>query len=114
MYLSGEIAKLGPFELISKGDDIPVFCWTMGDEYAKKASFNLYDLADKLRERGWLVPAYPMPRNRDDLVVQRIVVKEDFSRDLAERLLEDLRRAVAYFESQPGHEPKQEGSHFHH
>ena len=55
-----------------------------------------------------------MPRNRGDLVVQRIVVKEDFSRDLAERLLEDLRRAVAYFESQPGHEAKQEGSHFHH
>ena len=114
LYLSGEIAKLGPFELITKGDDIPVFCWTMDEEYAKKPSFNLYDLADKLRERGWLVPAYPMPRNRDDLVVQRIVVKEDFSRDLAERLLEDLRRAVAYFESQPGHEPKQEGSHFHH
>ena len=55
-----------------------------------------------------------MPRNRGDLVVQRIVAKEDFSRDLAERLLEDLRRAVEYFESQPGHKAKQEGSHFHH
>jgi glutamate decarboxylase len=55
-----------------------------------------------------------MPKNRQDLVVQRIVVKEDFSHDLAERLLGDLRRAVAYFESQPGHVPKQEGSHFHH
>jgi glutamate decarboxylase len=97
-----------------KGDDIPVFCWKMDEEYAKSASFSLYDLADKLRQRGWLVPAYPMPRNRGDLVVQRIVVKEDFSRDLAERLLEDLRRAVDYFELQPGHKAKQEGSHFHH
>ena len=65
-------------------------------------------------ERGWLVPAYKMPKNRDDLVVQRVVVKEDFSRDLAERLLDDLKRAVEYFESQPGHAAKEEGSHFHH
>jgi glutamate decarboxylase len=114
LYLSGEIGKMGPFRLITKGDDIPVFCWTMDEEYAKSASYSLYDLADKLRERGWLVPAYPMPKNRGDLVVQRIVVKEDFSHDLAERLLDDLRRAVAYFEAQKGHVAKQEGSHFHH
>ncbi len=114
LHLSGEIAKMGPFRLITKGDDLPVFCWTMDETYAKSASFSLYDLAEKLRERGWLVPAYPMPENRGDLVVQRIVVKEDFSRDLADRLLEDLRRAVAYFESQTGHTPKSEGSHFHH
>jgi len=61
-----------------------------------------------------LATPYPMPRNRGDLVVQHIVVKEDFSRELAERLLEDLRNAVACFESQPGHQPKEEGSHFHH
>jgi len=113
-FLSAEIAKLGPFELITRGDDIPVFCWKMDDAYAKSANFTLYDLAGKLRERGWLVPAYRMPKNRGDLVVQRIVVKEDFSRDLAEHLLEDLRRAVEYFESQPGHQAKEEGSHFHH
>jgi glutamate decarboxylase len=114
LYLSGEIGKLEPFRLISRGDDLPVFCWTLDAAYQKRASFTLYDLADKLRERGWLVPAYPMPPNRQDLVVQRIVVKEDFSRDLAERLLDDLRRAVSYFESQPGHRGKGSGTHFHH
>jgi glutamate decarboxylase len=114
LYLSAEIGKLEPFQLITNGSDIPVFCWTMKEAYAKKARFTLYDLADKLRERGWLVPAYPMPRNRQDLVVQRVVVKEDFSRDLAERLLEDIQRAVAYFESQPKHKPKTHGTHFRH
>ena len=114
LYLSGAIGKLAPFELITRGDDIPVFCWKMDESYAKSASWSLYDLADKLRERGWLVPAYPMPKNRSDLVVQRIVVKEDFSHDLAERLLEELKRAIAYFESQPGHRAKQHGNHFHH
>ena len=32
----------------------------------------------------------------------------------AERLLEDLQKAVHYFESQPGHDAVSEGSHFHH
>jgi hypothetical protein len=68
----------------------------MDPNQAEDARFTLYDLADKLRERRWLVRAYPMPRNRGDLVVQRIVVKEDFSRELAERLLEVLRDAVTY------------------
>ena len=114
LFLSEEIGKLEPFELITKGDDIPVFCWKMDSAYAQNASFNLYDLADKLRERSWLVPAYPMPENRSDLIVQRIVVKEDFSRDLAEKLLEDLKRAVEHFESQPGYQAKKEHSGFHH
>jgi glutamate decarboxylase len=61
-----------------------------------------------------IVPACPMPKDWEDLVVQRVVVKEDLSRDLAERLLENLRRVVHYFEQETGHYPKKEGSHFHH
>jgi len=114
LHLSSEIEKLGPFRLISRGNDIPVFCWTMDDEYAKTADFTLYDLAERLRQRGWLVPAYPMPKNRESLIVQRIVVKENFSRDLADRLLDDLRRVVEYFEEHPGHQATLDGSNFHH
>ncbi|MDE0884955.1 MAG: glutamate decarboxylase [Myxococcota bacterium] len=114
LYLSGAIGELGPFELISRGDDIPVFCWKMNEDYAKNASFSLYDLADRLRQRGWLVPAYPMPKNREDLIVQRVVVKEDFSRDMADRLLEDIKSAVDYFEAQPNLKKKDDGSHFSH
>lgn len=112
--LSSQIGALEPFDLITDGSDIPVFCWKMNDEYAKTASFSLYDIADKLRERGWLVPAYPMPKNRDDLVVQRVVVKEDFSLDIAEMLLGDIKRAIEYFESRPDNKPTMQGSHFHH
>lgn len=61
-----------------------------------------------------IASAYPMPKDREDLVVQRVVVKEDLSRVLAERLLENLRRVVHYFEQQTGYHPKKEGSHFHH
>jgi len=110
MYLSSEIAKLGPFKLISDGSDIPVFTWTL----KRKMNFSLYDMADKLREKGWLVPAYAMPPNREDLVVQRIVIKNGFSHDMADLLLDDMRRSLKYFKTQKGLKPKKEGSHFHH
>lgn len=114
LYLSSKIAKLGPFELITDGSDIPVFCWKLKDKVADKANYTLYDMADKLRERGWLVPAYTMPPNRQDLVVQRIVVKEGFSRDMADMLLNDVTRALKWFESQPGFISKKVGNNFHH
>src|SRR5690606_10458961 len=95
-YLSSEIAKFKDFELISKGDTIPVFAWrlTEGDR-----NWDLYDLADRLRMRGWLVPAYPMPDDISDMVVQRIVVRSDLSRDLAGVLLTAIQEEVSYLES---------------
>lgn len=114
MYLSSEIAKIGPFELITDGSDIPVFCWKLKDDVADSCQYTLFDMASKLRERGWLVPAYPMPPNRQDLVVQRIVVKEGFSRDMADILLDDMRRALKWFESQPDFVSIKQGEHFHH
>lgn len=96
-YLSGAIAKMEPFELISKGDTIPVFAWRLKEGYAK--NWDLYDLADRLRMRGWLVPAYPMPDAISDLVVQRIVVRVGLSRDLAGYLLTAIEEEVAFLES---------------
>src|SRR5690625_7460674 len=73
-YLSQEINKMGPFEVLFDGDrskGIPAMSWTIKDEYKDKVNFTLYDFADRLRVRGWQVPAYPLPADRDDLVIQR-------------------------------------------
>lgn len=110
LHLSKEISKMGPFSLLSDGSDIPVFAWTL----KKETNYSLYDLSDKLREHGWLVPAYRMPKNREDLVVQRIVVKNGFSYDMADLLLKDIQTCLKYFASQPGLKKKIEGSHFKH
>lgn len=103
-FLSSGIAAMEPFELVSKGDTIPVFAWKL-----KKGARNwdLYDLADRLRMRGWLVPAYPMPDNLSDLVVQRIVVRVGLSRDLAELLLAAIREEVAYLEGLTSPTPRE-------
>jgi glutamate decarboxylase len=98
-YLSGHIEKLGPFRLISRGDTIPVFAFALKDS----SRYSVFDLSDKLREQGWQVPAYTMPPNVEDLAVLRVVVREGFSRDLADMLLADVKKAVAYFDAETGH-----------
>lgn len=78
--------------------------------------FSLYDLADRLRVRGWQVPAYSIPAHREDLVVQRILVRHGVSRDLISLLLEDFNRCLEYFEKHPVSEPQTatEAEGFHH
>ncbi len=110
LYLSSQIASMGPFELITDGSDIPVFAWKLKHE----TNFTLFDVAERLHLHGWLVPAYTMPKNREDLVVQRIVVKEGLSRDLADLLLADMRRVLQFFASQPGYISKQSSQQFAH
>jgi glutamate decarboxylase len=94
-YTADAIAALGPFELITDGSELPVFAFAVAD---KDAKFTVFDLSERLRDRGWLVPAYTFPENREDLAVLRVVVRNGFSRDLADLLLADLRRHVDYFD----------------
>jgi glutamate decarboxylase len=108
--LARQIGEMGPFELLSDGRDLPVFAWTLKEA----TNWSLYDLADRLRDRGWQVPAYRMPANRQDLVVQRIVVRNGFANDLAEMLLRDIRRHLDWFATQPGLKPTVNGVGFHH
>ncbi|MBU4273061.1 MAG: glutamate decarboxylase [Planctomycetes bacterium] len=110
MFLSGRIAEMGPFDLISDGGDIPVFAFTTNE----RASFSAFDISEKLRERGWLVPAYTFPKNREDLAVLRCVCKEGFTRDMADMLLRDLRAATDHFASKKHHKPRTAGTSFHH
>jgi glutamate decarboxylase len=109
--LSGEIAKLGPFELVSDGSAIPVFAFKLKDDVD---TYSVFDVSDKLREYGWQVPAYTMPEHAEDVAVLRIVVREGFSRDMADMLLDDIHKAVAHFEGIPEHKPKESAPQFKH
>lgn len=105
-FLSAEIEKLGLFEIIFDGEmkeGIPALCWKIKE--GQNLSFDLYDLADRLRARGWQVPAYSMPANQNDLVVQRILVRNGVSRDLGALLLKDMRDALEYLEKHGEHLP---------
>jgi glutamate decarboxylase len=98
-YLAAEIAKIGPYELISDGSDLPVFAFTLRSDVT---NYTVFDVSDRLRERGWLVPAYTFPANREDLSVLRIVVRAGMSHEMADLLLRDLRSRTALLESLDG------------
>ncbi|MCG6858698.1 MAG: glutamate decarboxylase [Salaquimonas sp.] len=102
-YLADEIEKMGPFRIIFDGDmkaGIPAISWAL-DADAESVGYTLYDLADRLRNYGWQVPAYSMPANRQDLVVQRILVRHSVSRDLASLLVDDMHRALEHLAAHP-------------
>lgn len=111
LHLSGEIAKLGPFELVTDGSELPVFAFKLKDDVG---NFTVYDLSERLRGRGWLVPAYSMPKNREDLNVLRVVVRNGFSRDLADLLVDDLKRHCEYLSKLTAPLPRVNGKSFHH
>jgi glutamate decarboxylase len=97
VFASSAIAEMGPFELVSDGTAIPVFAFKVKDG----TKFTVFHISDRLRVKGWQVPAYTMPENATDVAVLRVVVREGFSLDLAAALVEDIAAAVAYFESNP-------------
>jgi len=111
-YLAAGIAKLGPFELWNDGSDIPVFAWRLKDSPSKK--WTLYHLSDRLRTEGWLVPAYPMPADLQEITVQRIVVRNGMSMDLADKFLVDMAKQTDYLDRLESPMPIEAQPAFHH
>jgi glutamate decarboxylase len=95
-HLSNGIAGLGSYRLISDGSDIPVFAFTLAPE---TSHYTVFDVSDRLRQRGWLVPAYTFPPNRQDLSVLRIVVRAGMTIEMADLLLEHLREQTQALDS---------------
>jgi glutamate decarboxylase len=95
--LAREVARMGPFELVTHGQDLPVFAFKVRDDVT---NFNVFDVSNALRERGWQVPAYTFPENRQDLAVLRVVVKRGFTHDVASLFVGDLKRQLPRLERQ--------------
>ncbi|HEY0807599.1 MAG TPA: glutamate decarboxylase, partial [Pseudonocardiaceae bacterium] len=95
--LSGKIAELGPFRLLTDGTELPVFAFTLTDDISR---YSVFDVSAALRENGWQVPAYTFPPNRTDLAALRVVVRNGFSHDMAEALVDDVKRAVKLLSKQ--------------
>ncbi len=95
-YLSSALAEMGPFQLWNDGSDIPVFAYQMKPGHTE--NWDLYDLGNRLRESGWIVPTYPMPDDLSDMTVQRIVVRNGMTVDLADKFLDRVREAVSFLD----------------
>lgn len=114
-FFADRLRKTALFDIISGGarNEVPGVTWKLRPNV--KVNFTLYDLADKLRTRGWLVPAYSLPANCESIVVQRILVRRGVSVDLLDRLAGDLEQSIAFFADHPGSRvAENEGKAFHH
>ena len=95
-YLAAGFAELPQYRLVSDGSDLPVFAVALDPAVT---NYTVFDVSDRLRERGWLVPAYTFPPNREDLAVLRIVVRAGMTYDMADLLLGDVRARTAALDS---------------
>ncbi|MFE1902793.1 glutamate decarboxylase [Streptomyces gardneri] len=111
--LAERIEAMGDFQLLTHGNQLPVFAFTTAPDVT---SFDVFDVSRRLREQGWLVPAYTFPANREDLSVLRVVCRNGFSADLAGLLIEDLSRLLPELrrQSHPFTHDKEAATSFHH
>lgn len=86
--ISHAIGGMGPYWLLTDGSELPVFAFALNPEVE---NYTVFDVSAALRERGWLVPAYTFPENREDLSALRVVVRAGMSHDMADLFLADLR-----------------------
>jgi glutamate decarboxylase len=95
-HVSTGIAKIGPYRLLTDGSELPVFAFALDPAVR---NYTVFDVSDRLRQHGWLVPAYTFPANRQDLSVLRVVVRAGMTCDMADLLLEHLREESEFLES---------------
>lgn len=101
-YLAAEIATLGPFEFICSGDPqqgIPAVCFRIAE--GQELEYDLYDLSERLRLRGWQIPAFTLNGSMSDVVVMRIMCRRGFEMDFAQLMLDDFRQALSWLKAHP-------------
>jgi len=101
-HLNQSLEASGKFEILNPGLAEPVVTFKLkGDP-----GFDVYHLSARLRENGWIVPAYSLPPDADDVKLMRIVVRIDLSRAMIDILLRDLKAAYdALAAEAPTHKP---------
>jgi glutamate decarboxylase len=91
-YLAKAVEQTGFFEIYNDGSRLPIVCYRLKED--AKAAWTLYDLADRLQMKGWQVPAYPLPADLQETIIQRYVVRADFGMNMAHEFVEDFQKAI--------------------
>jgi len=99
-FLAERLEATGNFELIGADhEQLPLVAFKLaGDK-----NYDEFDLSWQLSaERGWMLPAYTMPPNAEDVRVLRALVKQTLSREQIDRLADDIVEACATLEKKGG------------
>jgi glutamate decarboxylase len=101
MVLKEGLEKTGRFNIVSKDKGVPLVAFSLKDS----SRHNEFEISDFLRRFGWIVPAYTMPPDAQHVTVLRVVIREDFSRTLAERLVLDIEKVLHDLDALPARVP---------
>jgi glutamate decarboxylase len=88
--LAAKLGAIDGLELLNDGSTFPIVALRAADPEA----IDLVLLSHLLRERGWIVPAYTLPPDASHITVLRMVVKENFSRDMVDMLAHDIDQSL--------------------
>jgi len=94
-HLEQKILASEKFDLLTDVSDLPVVVIKLRDD----SRYTVFQICEILRERGWSVPAYTLPPNAEEIAVMRVVVKENFTRDMADIFAQDLANAIQRLET---------------
>ncbi|XP_010101063.2 glutamate decarboxylase 1 [Morus notabilis] len=97
IVLKEGLENTGRFNIVSKDDGVPLVAFSLKNNH----SHNEFEVSDMLRRYGWIVPAYTMPADAQHITVLRVVIREDFSRTLAERLVNDIQKVLHELDALP-------------
>ena len=100
MFIAREIEKMGIFDILYDGSTgIPGAAWML--KKGTDLGFNIFDLSDRMRVRGWQIASYTLPVNCQDMAIQRVLIRHGFSHDMAQLLIDDLQRSIEYLRKNP-------------
>ena len=88
-HLNTLLAGSGRFEVLNPSLMEPVVTFRLVGE----TDFDAFHIADKLREHGWIVPAYTLPPDAEHVELLRVVVRNDMSRMKVDTLFKHLMAA---------------------
>jgi glutamate decarboxylase len=94
--LAADIAGIGKFQIVGEGEEtLPLVAFNLAEEHP----YDEFDIAFQLAaERGWMVPAYTMPPNAQDVKMMRALVKLTLNRSLVDKLHLDIAEAIETLE----------------
>ena len=98
-YLREELMKSGRFQIMNKTQRIPVVALTLDK---KVKGYNEFDISAKVREKGWILSAYTMPPDAQEITSLRIVVRPHINHQTACTLARDIEDACEYLEKYGG------------
>ncbi|GLJ25538.1 hypothetical protein SUGI_0489140 [Cryptomeria japonica] len=110
-YLCDSLIRTGRFNMLSKEVGVPLVAFSLKD----KLKYNERDISEHLKRFKWVVPAYNMATDAQHITLLRVVIREAFSRSLADRLVQVIRTVLNELDSLPlkPKKEKEKGGKFH-